>query len=43
MYRYTDEAHNGHVSLSKICESHNFATPANVVFDAIKGDLVYSS
>ena len=43
MYRYMDEAHSGHVSLSKICESHNFATPADAVFDALEGDLVYSS
>ena len=43
MYRYTDEAHNGHVSLSKVCESHKFATPANAVFDALEGDLVRSS
>ena len=43
MYRYTDEACHGHVSLPKVRGSHKFATPANAVFDALEGDLVCSS
>ena len=43
MYRYTDEARHGHVTLSKVCESHKFYAPANAVFDALEGDLVRSS
>ena len=43
METYTDEACHGHVTLSKIGESHKFDASANAVFDALKGDLVCSS
>ena len=44
MYRYmVDEARHDHVTLSKVCESHKFAIPANAAFDALEGDLVRSS
>ena len=34
MYRYMGEVRHDHVTLSKVCESHKFAIPANAVFDA---------
>ena len=43
MYKYTNEAHHGHMTLSKVCESHKFDIPLNTVFDALERDLVLSS
>ena len=43
MYKYTNEAHHGHMTLSKVCESHKFDVPLNTVFDALERDLVLSS
>lgn len=44
MYTHADDAHHGHMTLTKsnkVCKSHNYPTPAKAAFVALKKDLVH--
>ena len=43
LYVYANDARDGHMTLTKFGESHNYVTPAKAVFVALERYLVHSS